>query len=325
MKRFCNQAGTTLRVLEEHTQWANRAELYIGFLKEAIRKDLKRSNCPMVLWDYCAQRRALIHNLIPRNLFQLEKCSPYQMQFGIQGDISNLCQFDWYDWCYYREEGTNIFPHQKELLGRVLGPSKNEGNEMAQNVLNFKGNVVPRRSVRRLLPSEWESDSEKGKRDNFTSNITKRLGDSLCIPSTSDKPESMDPLDYDPRECDEDKPIGWIDGDPIDPTDNKAVYEHSLSDILVGAEVLLPQGESMKAALVKGRHTDDNGNVVGTFDNNPLLNSLIYDVEFPDGSIREYAANVIAENMYSSLDENGFSKLILDCILEHSKDDSAIS
>ena len=49
VKRFCNQAGTTLRVLEEHTQWANRAELYIGFLKEAIRKDLKRSNCPMVL------------------------------------------------------------------------------------------------------------------------------------------------------------------------------------------------------------------------------------------------------------------------------------
>ena len=63
VRRFCNQVGTTLRILEESTQWANRAELYIGLLKKAIRRDLRESNCPMVLWDYCAQRRALIHNL----------------------------------------------------------------------------------------------------------------------------------------------------------------------------------------------------------------------------------------------------------------------
>ena len=324
VKRFCNQVGTTLRILEENTQWANRAELYIGLLKEAIRKDLRNSNCPMVLWDYCAQRRALIHNLTPRNLFQLEKCTPYQMQFGVQGDISNLCQFDWYDWCYYREESANLFPKQKELIGRVLGPSKNEGNEMAQNILNFKGNVVPRRTVRRLKQSEIESESEKQKRSAFTAHITKRLGDSLTLPPPSIKPDSMDPFDFDPRDSDDDDLMGWIDGDPIDPSDNCATFEHSLSDTLIGAEVLLPQGEDFKATRVKGRHTDENGNVIGTFHNNPLLNSLIYDVEFPDGTIREYAANVIAQNMYSSLDENGFSKLILDCILEHSKDDSAV-
>jgi len=28
---------------------------------------------------------------------------------------------------------------------------------------------------------------------------------------------------------------------------------------------------------------------------NPLLNTLIYDVEFPDGNIKKYAANIIAE------------------------------
>ena len=56
VKKFCNEIGTTLRILEEHTQWANRAELYIGLFKEAVRKDMKTSNSPMVLWDYCAQR-----------------------------------------------------------------------------------------------------------------------------------------------------------------------------------------------------------------------------------------------------------------------------
>jgi len=49
VRRFCNQVGTTLRLLEENTQWANRAELHVGLLKESIRKDLRRSHRPMVL------------------------------------------------------------------------------------------------------------------------------------------------------------------------------------------------------------------------------------------------------------------------------------
>ena len=49
VKRFCDQVGTTLRILEVGTPWANRAELYIGLLKEAVRKDMRASNAPMVL------------------------------------------------------------------------------------------------------------------------------------------------------------------------------------------------------------------------------------------------------------------------------------
>ena len=78
VRKFCNQAKAALRILEESTQCVNRAELYTGFLKKAIRKDFLNSNCPMILWNYYAQRRALTHNLTPRYLFQAEKQSPYQ-------------------------------------------------------------------------------------------------------------------------------------------------------------------------------------------------------------------------------------------------------
>ena len=94
VRRFCNQVGNTLRVLEESTQWANRVELYIGLFKQAIRKDLSGSDSPMVLWNYCTERRALIHNLTPRDLFQTDGQSPYQFQHGVRGYISNLCSFD---------------------------------------------------------------------------------------------------------------------------------------------------------------------------------------------------------------------------------------
>ncbi len=46
MRKFCHKIGTSLRVLEEGTPWANKAELYIGLVKEAVRKDMKESNCP---------------------------------------------------------------------------------------------------------------------------------------------------------------------------------------------------------------------------------------------------------------------------------------
>ena len=56
VRKFCNNIGTTLWALEEGTPWSNKAELYIGLLKEAVRKDMHESNSPMSLWDYCVER-----------------------------------------------------------------------------------------------------------------------------------------------------------------------------------------------------------------------------------------------------------------------------
>ena len=69
-----------------------------------------------------------------------------------EGNISNLCNFNWYEWCYYREKDSN-FPLKKEILGRVLGPAKGKGNEMAHWILKVNGNVVPRRYLRPLNKS----------------------------------------------------------------------------------------------------------------------------------------------------------------------------
>jgi hypothetical protein len=55
VREFCTQIGTTLKVLEAETQWANRAELYIGFMKEATRKNMHFSRSPLVQWDYCME------------------------------------------------------------------------------------------------------------------------------------------------------------------------------------------------------------------------------------------------------------------------------
>ena len=97
VRKFSNQVGMTMRVLERATPWANRAELYIGLLKEAVRKDMRATNSPMVLWDYAIERRALIHNVIPRSLFQAQGKTPTECTFGVSADISNICNFGWYE------------------------------------------------------------------------------------------------------------------------------------------------------------------------------------------------------------------------------------
>ena len=315
--KFCNQVGTILRKLEVGTPWANRAELYIGMLKSAVRKDLRRSHAPLVLWDYCIERRALIHNAVPRDLFQANGLSPHEITFGTEGDISNLCRFNWYDWVYYNDP--NSYPYNKMLLGRVLGPIKNEGNEMAQAVLTVKGTVVPRRTVRPLTKAEENSESEKQKRTEFDRVITAKLGNSIALPDKS--PPHDDYIPYEDGTID---PIS-VDDIESDPVDEKGIsyFEQPAIDHLIHAEVNLPQGENMQLAKVLRRSTDDTGKNIGHFDDNPYLNTLVYDVQFPDGSVKEYAANIIAENLYSQVDENGHSYTLLDNILDHKKTEQA--
>ena len=203
LQRFCQEIGTTLHVLEEGTLWANKAKLHIGLIKEAVRKDMKDSDCPLAFWDYCVERRARINNLTAKDLFTLHGTNAHTALFGEDGDISNLCQYQWYDWCYYREQKQS-FPYAREVLGRVLGPSKGAGNEMAQWILKANGKVVPRRSSQPLKVDEIHSTIGIKKRAVFDGLIERRWGTSINRPKQTDA-EDLDDNEFEMYE-DEDEP-----------------------------------------------------------------------------------------------------------------------
>ena len=320
VRDFCHKIGTSLRVLEEGTPWANRAELYIGLLKEAVRKDIKESDCPLVFWDYCCERRARINNMTASKLFQLEGRNAHFSVTGEDGDISNLCRFAWYEWCYYRDH-TAGFPLQREILGRVLGPANGEGNEMAQWILKANGRVVPRRTAIPLTISQQNSESEKKKRVLFDKLIAERWGSSISpAPIQIDSENELEPykdLDESPREMPE-------FNDPIDHDTSQLVDQQPAYDKLIHSEITLPQDNKLRNAKILRRTIDSTGCIVGTYNDNPILNTLIYDVEFPDGEVKEYSANVIAENLLSQVDDEGFTTTVFDSILDYKKDKDAI-
>ena len=99
---------------------------------------------------------------------------------------------------------------------------------------------------------------------------------------------------------------------------------HSLTDVLINAEVLLDHGDSAALSRVVCRAVDSDGKVIGKWDSNSILNTLVYECEFNDGTIKEYAANVIASNKYEEGDANGFSSLLLRQIIDHKSSGEAI-
>ena len=318
LRKFCQEIGTTLRVLEEGTPWANKAELYIGLIKEAVRKDMKDSNCPLALWDYCVERRARINNMTAKDMFKLHGSNAHTALTGDEGDISNLCQFGWYDWCYFREQKEK-FPFNKEILGRVLGPAKGEGNEMAQWILKANGRVVPRRSSRPLKPAEIHSPTELKKREIFDGLIEKRWGTSIKPPNDSRNDDEPEFEEYEDSE-EQARKVPEVE-DVVD-TNGRLLNQNPAYDKLINAEVALQLGESMATGKVTQRAIGPDGRVVGSYDDNPYLNSVIYEVEFPDGQVKEYAANIIAENMLTQVDSDGFSTSLMEGIVDYKKDEA---
>ena len=62
------------------------------------------------------------------------------------------------------------------------------------------------------------------------------------------------------------------------------------------------------------------GVIAGEYEKNPILNSIMYEVEFPDGRVNKYSYNVIAENILSQVESKGYTSLLMEEIVDLRKD-----
>ncbi len=63
---------------------------------------------------------------------------------------------------------------------------------------------------------------------------------------------------------------------------------------------------------------------MGNYDSNPLLNTMMYECEFGNGTTKAYAANTIASNIYQESNADGHSSLLLYHIIDHKRSGDAI-
>ena len=90
-------------------------------------------------------------------------------------------------------------------------------------------------------------------------------------------------------------------------------------------KVNLSFGGTMRSGYVNQRARDAEGELFGTRNPNPIMDTRSYKVEFPDGDVAEFTANVIAENIFSQCDDAWNQYRLMSVIVDHKSKDKAVS
>ena len=84
---------------------------------------------------------------------------------------------------------------------------------------------------------------------------------------------------------DEETPAFVPQADILDAAGNPILHK-SFSDTMINAEELLTHGDMNGLATVVKESVDDNGKTIGSWNENTMLNTLVYECEFSDGAVK---------------------------------------
>jgi len=265
---------------------------------------MHKSRAPEVLWCYCLEYVAAVRSLTSRP--SLSDRTPYESLTGETPDISEYIEFDFHGWVKYWD------PHASqpgEQLGKWLGVARNQGPAMVYWILKDNGYVISRSTVRPLTQEEWLDENEKKAREEFDKEEYATLGnfdESLIHDEPNDEME---------------EPIQDQDDDDKSESNDDRVYG---PDELHGAQLYLPHGDRTEIAKIIGRKRNLDGNFVGRKHSNPMLDSRIYVVEFPDGEQHDISFNTLAEHLYAQVDEEGNLTQLFKGIIGHRRTSKAV-
>ena len=315
-RRLLRKFGIFHTFTEPHSPWQNRAEPAIGEIKRYARQLMRSTNTPIRLWCFCYEYSADVLNLCASGRYDLQGRTPYESVMNYTPDISEYVTFKWFQWCYYFDEGS-----RSKTLCRWLGPSHGIGQAFCSYLLTENGEFIARSSVIPVPTSDLHSDDVKNNMNKFMDNVETKIGNHK-VPVYN--PEKPDKIYYD------------LFLDPDDDDDNVLPYGDELIDLktneiddayldaldtFLGAKVVVPGRDSIPVLTeIRKRKRDSQGNPIGEANNNPILDTRIYELEFPDGRVEEYSVNTIIENMVEQLDPDGWDTGMLQEIISIRKD-----
>ena len=123
---------------------------------------------------------ALVRSHTAHDVYMLEGEVPETMMTGQTANISNLCEYEWYEWVMFRDALAS-YPDDPLTLGRYLGPATNVGSAMSYKILKENGRVVCRTTVRSLTPVEEASSTVDARKSTFSKSIDAVLGPASTV------------------------------------------------------------------------------------------------------------------------------------------------
>ena len=311
-KRKIRQLDSHLLQTEPYSQWQNSAEGGIRELKKGAGRKARKKRSPAKLWDHCLELEALIQSNVPTNAMRFGGQVPEAVMTQQPADISHIAMFEWYDWVYWLDTNA-AFPEPKETLGRWLGPATDIGTRMTAKILHVTGHVHPTSTYRALTEEELISPEVIRAQAEYDAKIEQKIGESH---QDDDDEKQEETPEYERYEDDHQVPI------PMMP-DVDEVTSH-YDDTYVGAEVTLSHRGAETRGRVRRRAVDEEGNLFGHANDNPILDTRGYVVEFDDGEVSEYTANVIALNLFAQCDAAGQQHVLMDELCDHKTDGTEV-
>ena len=300
--------------IQPHSWWQNRAELSIAEIRKDIRYWTSTKNSPRRLWGYLGElvagRRQRTASTIP----SANGRTGFEIVHGYTPDITLYMLHEWYDPVYWYNSRQG---DRQKYLGRWLGPCGDTfGGGDCYYVLTKSGKIHVTNTVIAVAEDDWKNPDFLTQLEGLNRDIESRIGDKV---KDVDNLEEIPPDLFDDELLDIAVPDDLLESNlPIVDADN--MPDGDTYDEYLQTKVMMQVGDSRLSCKVKERVVDFNGNPVGTRNNNPLLDSRAYHCEFPDGSTEIFTANLLAENLMSSVDDDGYSFQLFSEILGHEKD-----
>ena len=290
-----------------------------GVIREVRKKWFRimvRKNVPQRLWDYGLQWVCDIQNRTSNSSRGLDGRCPLERITGETVDISEYLDFGFYDWVWYRENAGL----GETKVGRWLGVSHRVGTLMSFWVLTSSGKVLSRTTVQRMTQLETQLEENKTRMKDFSEHLTERIGGNDIVAEDENGNVTLEIDDWDDPAFDSEfvEEFGRTINDPMIKEADQDFTPDSFDDTYLNMELALPrEGGEIQFGRVVKRLRDKDGLPIGTANDNPILDSRLYEVEFQDGYKTSLAANAIAENLFAQIDDEGNRHVLFQEIIDH--------
>ena len=126
------------------------------------------------------------------------------------------------------------------------------------------------------------------------------------LPLEGDKPSPSDWAELMDHDEDFSEEFGKIINNEDIPEADATFTPEVFDDTYLNMELAFPRDEpGTEFARVTKTLCNHNGLLVGTANQNPILDSRMYEVEYQDGHNASLSDNAIAQNMFAQVDEEG--------------------
>ena len=197
---------------------------------------------------------------------------------------------------------------------------------MCWYIIRDNGEYLARSSVIAVDELSKETNEVKEQMHKFTKNLESRIGNNLIPTFEVAHPENVyyTPFGTTVKDDWEELPYG-DDFTTLKMGNVDDGYLESLDD-LIGTQVTLPGKDGIPLlTTVKRRKLDHKGQPIGVSNTNPIIDSRIYELEFPDGRVEEYSVNVIIENMLDQIKSNDWDANMFEEVTSMRKNHDAIN